>query len=171
MAKLRNKAVFFDRDGVLNIDTGYTHRLDDCVMINGADLALKMANDHGYQAFIVTNQGGIGLGYYTHADMDAFNTALCEKLSGHGGVITAIAASPHHPKAIDPALRESPMRKPNPGMLLKLADDHDIDLKASFMIGDRDTDIAAAHAAGCDGYLFDGDDLYQFMQMILAERQ
>jgi D-glycero-D-manno-heptose 1,7-bisphosphate phosphatase len=162
-----NKAIFFDRDGVLNVDTGYPHRIEDCQMITGADKALRLVNDCGYLAFIVTNQGGIALGLYDHADLDTFNTLLLRHLTAEGGIITDIAYCPHHPQSENPALRECSCRKPKPGMLTELAKKHNIDLGASIMIGDRDIDITAAEAAGCRGYLFENTDLYVFIKPLL----
>jgi D-glycero-D-manno-heptose 1,7-bisphosphate phosphatase len=164
-----NKAVFFDRDGVLNVDTGYPHRVEDCQMVTGADKALRLVNDLGYLAFIVTNQGGIALDLYDHADLDKFNTALLRHLTAGGGIITDIAHCPHHPESENPALRECSCRKPKPGMIIDLAEKHNINLDASILIGDRDKDIAAAKAAGCRGYLFKNTDLYAFIKPIMDD--
>ena len=171
MSNNHKKAVFFDRDGVLNIDTGYPHRVEDCHMIDGADDALKFVNDHGYSAFIVTNQGGIGLGMYDEDALNSFNKTLLRFIEKKGGVISDIAHSPHHPNSEDEHLRGSEMRKPNPGMLLMLAEKYNIDLAHSFMIGDRETDMQAAAAAGCDGYLFEGGNLYDFIRDVMEKRQ
>ena len=165
------KAVFFDRDGVLNIDTGYPHRIDECHMIDGADDALKLICDLGYMTFIVTNQGGIALGLYDDHAMHQFNSALLDKIGGKGGKIDEIAYCPHHPKSEDESMQECTCRKPKPGMLTTLATKHGIDFDQSFMIGDRDTDIEAANAAGCQGYLFEGGNLFAFIQTVLEEQR
>lgn len=170
METMTRKAVFFDRDGVLNIDTGYPHRIDDCEMINGADQALAFVNQSGFQAFIVTNQGGIGLGLYSEDAMTRFNDVLQEKLVSHGGVISDIAFCPHHPDAPDDRMRACTCRKPKPGMVSMLAEKHDINLGQSIMIGDRQTDIEAAEAAGCEGFLFEGGNLYDFIKPIMDRR-
>lgn len=136
-------------------------------MIDGADHALKLVNDHGFKAFIVTNQGGIGLGYFDEEAMHLFHDTLLGKLSAQGGMITDIAFCPDHPNAVDAAFQDCTMRKPNPGMITDLANRFGIDLNASIMIGDRETDIAAGHAAGCAAFLFSGGNLYDFMESIL----
>ena len=169
MTTMPQKAVFFDRDGVLNIDTGYPHRLQDCHMIDGADAALKYVNDRGYVAFIVTNQGGIALGLYDDHALHQFNEALLVKIGRQGGEILDIAHCPHHPKSEDESLQDCSCRKPKPGMLLMLAEKHGIDLSQSVMVGDRDTDIEAAHAAGCKGYLFTGGNLFNFIQTVMDQ--
>ena len=170
MENVTRKAVFFDRDGVLNIDTRYPHLIEDCVMIDGADHALKLVNQSGFDAFIVTNQGGIGLGLFDRHALKVFNDALLKKLSKHGGVITDIAFCPHHPEANEVEMRDCGCRKPKPGMITTLAQQHEINLAESIMIGDRDTDVEAAHAAGCSGFLFDGGNLYDFMKSIMDQR-
>ena len=101
--------------------------------------------------------------------MQAFNTHLCAEAAREGGHITDIAFCPHHPEAVTDALRApSPRRKPEPGMILELASRWDIDLAASVMIGDRDSDVAAGRAAGCHAYLFDGSDLAAVARRTIA---
>ena len=169
MNEFRHKAVIFDRDEVLNVDIGYPHRIEDCHMMPGADHALKLVNDHGYKAYIATNQGGIALGYYDEAGMMAFNHALLQKLTAQGGVISGIAFCPHHPKAPNPTLHDCDCRKPKPGMLFDLAARYHIALEDSLMIGDRSTDIAAGEAAGCTSYLFKGGNLYDFLKPVMDD--
>lgn len=164
------KALFLDRDGVLNIDTGYTHLVEDLTMVDGAVEAVRIAHDLGYKVFIVTNQGGIGLGMYDEAAMDQFHSALLEKIHSGGGVITAIAFCPHHPEAIDQNMRDCHCRKPSPKMILKLAETHLIDLSQSLMIGDRESDVMAGEAAGCSGHLFRGGRLDDFIAPLLEAR-
>ncbi len=169
MTDLLHKAVIFDRDEVLNIDIGYPHRVEDCKIIPGADLALKLVNDRGYKAYIATNQGGIALGYYDENAMHKFNEELKRQLGAAGGVISGVAFCPHHPRSPNPALHDCACRKPKPGMLLALAEQYHIDLKASLMIGDRVTDVEAGEAAGCTGHLFTGGNLFDFLTPIMDE--
>ena len=153
-------AVFLDRDSTLNVDHGYTHKVEDFAWMPGAPAALALFHRHGIACFIVTNQGGIGKGLYTEADMAAFNDHLCHEAEQAGGRITDIAFCASHPDATDTELRApSPRRKPAPGMILELAEKWNIDLASSVMIGDRDSDVVAGQAAGCHAYLFDGTDL------------
>ena len=162
-------AVFLDRDQTLTIDHGYTHLVDDFGWMPGAPDALRLFHAHGIACFIVTNQGGIGKGLYSADQMQAFNAHLCAEAARAGGHITDIAFCPHHPDAITDALRTpSPCRKPEPGMILDLAERWNIDLAASVMIGDRDSDVVAGRAAGCHAYLFDGSDLAALADDVMA---
>ena len=126
--------------------------------------AIKMAHEAQIPLFVVTNQGGIGLGLYDVAAMMRFHEVMCHAVSAAGGAITDIAFCPHHPDAPQPAMRACTCRKPQPGMILDLATRHQIDLKHSALIGDRDTDIEAAQHAGCRGILYAGGSLIPIMQ-------
>ena len=162
-------AVFLDRDSTLNVDRGYTHKVEDFDWMPGAPEALALFHRHGIACFIVTNQGGIGKGLYTEADMTAFNKHLCRAAEHAGGQITDIAFCASHPDALSAELRApSARRKPEPGMILELAEHWNVDLAASVMIGDRDSDVAAGRAAGCHAYLFDGADLAALAHDVLA---
>ena len=166
------RAVFFDRDGVLNVDHGYTHRIEDCALIPGAAEAVRMVNDHGYLAFVVTNQGGIALGYYGETDLHHFNEALFSMIHhASGGVITDTAFCPHHPKAENPDVQDCPCRKPSPQMIIRLAQQHHIDLSQSIMIGDRDSDVEAGIAAGCRSVLFTGGRLDDALKPLIFRQE
>ena len=165
----RRGAVFLDRDNTLNVDHGYTWRVEDFVWMSGAPEALAAWHRAGIPCFIVTNQGGIGKGLYSTDQMRAFNAHLCAEAERAGGHITDIAFCPHHPDAATETLRTpSPCRKPEPGMLLELAARWNIDLASSVMIGDRDSDVAAGKAAGCHASLFDGSDLATLADDVIA---
>ena len=159
-------AIFLDRDNTITVDVdgGYTHRTSDLAFMPGAAIAIRTANTARLPVFIATNQGGIALGRYSESDMHEFHNHLHARLKHEGASITDIAFCPHHPEAKNPQRRHCPCRKPLPGMLLDLAARHGIDLTASVMIGDRDTDMAAAEAAGAKGILYTGGDLLPFMQ-------
>ena len=168
----RKKAVFFDRDGVLNVDGGYTHRIEDCALIDGAADAVKLVNRHGYLAFVVTNQGGIALGLYTEDDLHVFNQTLFQKIhNASGGVITDAAFCPHHPKSENLLMQDCDCRKPSPKMILDLAQKHNIDLAQSIMIGDRDTDVEAGQSAGCRTILFNGGRLDDALKPLISEQE
>jgi|GEM_PF-484142 len=161
-------AVFLDRDQTLNIDHGYTHLVDDFAWMPGAPDALSLFHRHGIACFIVTNQGGIGREIFTAAQMQAFNDHLVAQAGLAGGHIQDIAHCPHHPEAVSPAMRPPcGCRKPEPGLLLGLAAKWNIDLAASVMIGDRDSDLAAGRAAGCHAYMFDGTDLSGLARQVI----
>lgn len=168
----RKRAVFFDRDGVLNVDDGYTHRIEDCVLIDGAADAVRMVNAHGYLAFVVTNQGGIALGLYSEKDLMAFNTYLFQMIhDAGGGVITDAAFCPHHPKSENPLMQQCNCRKPSPKMILDLAQKYNIDLAQSIMIGDRDTDVDAGQSAGCRTILFKAGRLDDALKPLMSEQE
>ncbi|MBJ2151024.1 HAD-IIIA family hydrolase [Paracoccus sp. IB05] len=168
-AATRRPAVFFDRDGVLNRDSGYTHRIEDLTLTEGAAAAVALARANGFQTVVVTNQAGIGRGLYTEADMNAFHAALNAALRREGGWIDAFYHCPFHPEAQIDALRHAdhPDRKPNPGMILRAARDMDIDLSRSLLIGDRQSDLQAAQAAGIRSGLYNGGRLVDLLQDIL----
>jgi D-glycero-D-manno-heptose 1,7-bisphosphate phosphatase len=162
-------AAFLDRDGVLNVDLGYVHRTEDLEWIAGAPQAVRRLNDAGYLVVVVTNQSGIGRGYYDEASMDCVHEALRAHLAAAGARIDAIYACPFHPEAILERYRhpDHPDRKPNPGLLLRAMRDLPIDPDRSFMIGDKDSDMEAARRAGVAGHLFRGGDLDAFVQTLL----
>ena len=148
-------AIFFDRDNTLTRDEGYCYKVEDFQWMQGADEALRLCHQAGIAVFIVTNQGGIARGFFTEEQMHLFNDHLCQQAILAGGLITDIAFCPHHPQAIEAAMRHCQCRKPDIGMLTSIAAKWQIDLKRSIMIGDRDSDVLAGQKAGCHSYLYD----------------
>lgn len=145
-------ALFLDRDGVINEDSGYVHRVEDFVLIDGAAGLIRGANACGIAVIIVTNQSGVGRGLYDWAAFEAFQTKLEEELAHAGAVIDAAFACPFHRDGVPPYnVDDHPARKPNPGMLLAGRDALSVDMKRSWMIGDRTGDIEAAARAGLEG--------------------
>ncbi len=163
-------AILFDRDGVLNVDEGYSYDPDRLVWVEGAREAVKAANDAGVLALVVTNQSGIGRGYYTEAQMHDFHAAISAGLAKASARIDAFYFCPYHEDAADPALRvaDHPDRKPNPGMLLRAMKDHGVDPARAVMIGDKPSDMLAAERAGVKGVLFEGGDLNALVGGLLA---
>jgi D-glycero-D-manno-heptose 1,7-bisphosphate phosphatase len=159
-------AVIFDRDGVLNEDYGYAYDPDRLVWIPGAMAAIGRVNRAGGLVLVATNQSGIGRGYYSEAQMQAFHEEMRRQLAGTGARIDAIYHCPFHEDAAEERYRQAdhPDRKPNPGMILRGLADFDIAPDRALMIGDKDSDMEAARAAGIDGYLFTGGDLDAFLQ-------
>lgn len=166
----RRPAAFLDRDGVLNIDHGYVSRRADFTWVAGAVEAVRLLNRAGFAVIVVTNQSGIARGLYSEADMHALHAYMSEALASAGAHIDAYYYCPFHPQAVDERYRAADHadRKPNPGMILRAAADLSLDLGASFLIGDRDSDIEAARRAGIPGYLFDGGDLARFVAPLIA---
>lgn len=165
----KKPAIFIDRDNTLTHDHGYTHDIADFVWVTGAVDALRLFADAGLDIFIVTNQGGIGRGLFTQADMRAFHHHLTSELGKSGVKITDIAFCPHHPKAVVDRLKTPcDCRKPKPGMILRLAETWSIDLSLSVMIGDSEKDVKAGHDAGCHAYRFNGGNLAELAQQIRA---
>jgi D-glycero-D-manno-heptose 1,7-bisphosphate phosphatase len=145
-------ALFLDRDGVINEDVGYLHHTEGVRLVSGAAEAIAGANRLGFPVVVVTNQGGVGLGYFGWAEFAAVQDRLLELLAAKGAHVDGVFASPYHPRATGPYAHPShPSRKPNPGMLLAAADWLAIDLGRSWIVGDHARDIEAAKKAGLAG--------------------
>ncbi len=142
-------ALFLDRDGVINVDHAYVHKVEDFEFIDGIFELCKAAVKKGYLVFVVTNQTGIGRGYYTEADFQTLTHWMCDRFLDHGVEITEVFHCPYHPtEALGGFRRESFDRKPNPGMILKALQKYSVDATSSVLIGDKESDIQAARAAG-----------------------
>ena len=143
------KAAFLDRDGVLNEDRGYVFRQQDFRWLAGAREALALLQQAGYVLIVVTNQSGIARGLYTQDDLDTLHRQVSAELRGEGVHLTALYSCPHHPEAGLPAYRlDCDCRKPRPGLILRAAHDHGLDVGASWLFGDKARDIQAGRAAG-----------------------
>lgn len=162
----RRPALFLDRDGVLNEDHGYVHAWKDFAWIPGAIEAVAAFNRAGWLVLVVTNQSGIGRGYYTEADMHALHARMSEDLAAQGAKVDAFYYCPQHPDATVEAYRhpDPPDRKPNPGMILRALAQWPVDRARSVMVGDKPHDVEAATRAGIRGLLFPGGDLWKFLQ-------
>lgn len=136
------KAAFLDRDGVINHDHGYIRRPEDFQLIDGVPEALQMLRDHGYALIVVTNQSGIGRGYYGEDDYRLVTARMREMLAEHGIVLAAVLHCPHAPDY------GCDCRKPKPGMLLAGAAQIGAALRTSVLFGDKPSDIAAGREAG-----------------------
>lgn len=161
---------FLDRDGVINVDRGYVGRASDVELIDGAAEAISLLNRSGYLTFVVTNQSGIGRGFFTEADFHAVTAHMTALLARQGAHIDDIRYCPYHPDADVARYRaRHPWRKPAPGMILDLLDNWEIDVSSSFLIGDSSRDLKAAEAAGITGYLFHGGNLLEFLKTVKPE--
>ena len=143
-------AVFLDRDGVINVDHGYVSTWAQFEFLPGVPEALRELQDAGYLLIIVSNQSGIGRGYYSEADVASLNQAIAQHLdSAVGVVLSGFYHCPHHPtEAVGEFRRQCDCRKPAPGMIRQAVLDHGIDVKTSLLVGDKDSDIEAGRAAG-----------------------
>ena len=163
---IQKPALFLDRDGVLNEDRGYVSRWEDFRWIAGAKDAVAAFNRAGWLVIVVTNQSGVGRGYYSEADMHALHARMREDLAAAGGHIDAFYHAPQHPEAEAQAYRhpDPPLRKPNPGMILQALAEWPIEREASLLIGDKLSDLEAAERAGIRAVLFEGGDLAAFLK-------
>ena len=159
-------ALFLDRDGVLNEDRGYVHRWEDFTWVPGAREAVAAFNRAGWIVVVVTNQSGIGRGYYTEEDMQALHARMNAGLAEGGARVDAIYFCPDHPEAPLERYRhpDPPGRKPNPGMILQALSEWPIDRERSSLVGDKVSDMEAATRAGIRGVLFEGGDLLDFLR-------
>lgn len=143
------RALFLDRDGVINRDTGYTCRWDDFVFIEGIFELCRRARALGYRLCVITNQAGIGRGLYTEDDFLVLTTRMCERFSAEGAPIDRVYFDPTHPEhGLGTYRRESAKRKPNPGMLFDAQRDLGLSLPDCVLIGDKLSDILAGQRAG-----------------------
>ena len=143
---MSNPAVFLDRDGTINMEVDHLADPAYLQLVPGAALAIKMLNEAGIKVIIISNQAGIARGYYDEAAVDR----LVSMLEAEGVKIDALYYCPHHPEFGNEVYKKvCTCRKPQPGMLFLAAEDKDIDLEGSFMIGDTRNDILAGAAAGC----------------------
>ena len=142
-------AAFLDRDGVINVDSGYVGRWENFEYLPDVIQGLTLLQSAGYKLVVVTNQSGIARGYYSEDDFLLLTETMKADLENKGVVLTAVYYCPYLDDAdLEPYRVNSELRKPEPGMLLKAAQDHDIDLSRSIMIGDKVSDMVAAERAG-----------------------
>lgn len=162
-------AVFFDRDGVLNEDTGYAFDPEKIKWVDGAREAVKAVNDAGYFAFVVTNQSGIARGFYKECHVQNLHEWMSKELALIGAHIDAFEFCPHHPDGLIERYRVDCLcRKPKPGMVRALLQRYPVSIRGSFLVGDKQVDLAAARAAGIQAFLFDGSNLCAFVERILS---
>lgn len=156
----RQRAVFLDRDGTINQYVGFLRDIDDFALIEGAAGAIRRINQSGYLAIVVTNQPVIARGEVTWTELNRIHCKMETLLGQQGAYIDDIFVCPHHPDKGFPGEAEEykvncGCRKPKPGLLLQAAAKYNVDLAASWMIGDRLSDIMAGQAAGCQTQLLE----------------
>lgn len=161
---------FLDRDGVINVDTDHVHTPEEFRFMPGMPQAIADLNDAGWLVVVVTNQAGIGRGYYTEDEFAAFTAWIDERLAEDGAHVDATYHCPHHPTAGLGEYRvDCECRKPHPGMLLRAISEWEPDLARSFMIGDTLKDMEAAEAAGIRGVQYRGGDLRAIVAALVDE--
>ena len=154
-----NRAIFLDRDGTLNEDEGYVHMLEDFKLLPGVIEGLKMLQEH-FLFFIITNQSGIGRGYYTESQFLAFNNLVCESLKKQGIIIQKTYHCPHIYED------NCKCRKPNTFFIDQIAQGYMIDVKASWVIGDHPSDVKLGINAECSTiYICTGDGTKHFHEL------
>ncbi len=145
----KKRAIFLDRDGVININHGYVYQQENFDFVDGIFDLVKEANNQNYLVIVITNQAGIARGYYSENDFGLITDWMIDKFSAKGCNIDSVYFSPYHPThGIGNYLKDDISRKPNPGMILDAAKDFNINLNKSLLIGDKITDIQAGISAG-----------------------
>ena len=142
-------AIFLDRDGTINVDHGYVHEIDNFEFIDGVIDAMRQLKEMGYALVVVTNQSGIARGKFTEEQFETLTEWMDWSLADRDVDFDGIYFCPHHPEAVVEEYRQvCDCRKPQPGMLLQAQQELNIDMAASYMVGDKPEDMQAAIAAG-----------------------
>lgn len=146
-----HKAVFLDRDGVITEDPPhYAHRIDQLSIIPKSGDAIRLLNDNNFLVIVISNQSGVARGYYEEKDIKIFNDEMERLLKKENACIDSIYYCPHHPNAVVERYRiECECRKPKPGMIHQAIQKNSIDIRKSFVVGDKWSDINAGRSAGC----------------------
>ena len=164
----QRKAVFFDRDGTLNVDVHYLHRPEDFEWLPGAREAIKYVNDAGCLAIVITNQSGVARGYFPESDVLRVYDWMNKDLESLGAHLDALYYCPHHPHGSVPEYtKDCTCRKPKPGLVLQAIEEHHIDPAASVLIGDGDRDVECAERAGVRGVKYEGGSLLEVVKRAL----
>ena len=146
-SKLVHRAVFMDRDGTVSEEVGYMYHAGLYKVFSWTGPAIRKINDSGMRTVLITNQSGVGRGYFDETSIEEVHRILHAELAAHGAKLDGVYVCVHHPES------GCDCRKPNPGMLLQAQRDLDIDLTQSFVIGDKYVDVETAHNVGAKGIL------------------
>ncbi len=159
MSSPRKRAAFLDRDGVINVDHAYVHEIENFDWVPGVLEAARRLHDAGFELVVVTNQSGIGRGYYTEADFEKLTAWMKARFAEAGAPLAGVYFCPHHPEKALPAYRtDCGCRKPEPGMLLKAVEELGLDPERSVMFGDKPGDCTAGRRAGLPERVLLGTD-------------
>ncbi|WP_286262412.1 D-glycero-beta-D-manno-heptose 1,7-bisphosphate 7-phosphatase [Thalassotalea atypica] len=143
------KALFLDRDGIINVDFGYVHKISDFEFVEGIMDLCRYASDMGYEIYVITNQAGIARGYYSIDDFNVLTDWMIKVFKKEDIAIKGVYFCPHHPeKGTNDFVVSCKCRKPEPGMILQAVKEHELDVNKSVFIGDKLSDMHAAEAAG-----------------------
>jgi D-glycero-D-manno-heptose 1,7-bisphosphate phosphatase len=167
---MKRAALFFDRDGVLNVDCGYIGTVDRFEWQTGAIEAIRLAKEAGLATIVVTNQSGVARGLFSEEQVRALHDWMNRELSEFGAVIDAFYYCPYHGDATleEYRIADHWHRKPNPGMILQAMEDFGIDPARSFLIGDKESDMEAARRAGINRLYLEGGDMAQLVRAELG---
>jgi D-glycero-D-manno-heptose 1,7-bisphosphate phosphatase len=161
-----NKAIFLDRDGTINVDFGYVCNPEKLVFVEGVENSLKRLLDAGYMLIVITNQSGVGRGYFTEQEAKDFNTFLSNKLEDSGICITDFFMCVHSPN------NDCDCRKPSPKLILEAIKKYNIDATLSFMLGDKESDVQSGRNAGLRSMLItEKEDIVYWTDYIIGNNE
>lgn len=162
-----NKAIFIDRDGTINVEKHYLHRIEDFVFLPGAVDGMRMLQDIGYKLIIITNQSGIGRGYYSEKELEVLNNWVVNELERWGVIIDGVYYCPHLPDAkIEKYRMVCNCRKPALGLYEKAIKEHDINIDQSWAIGDKIRDCSICEKSECKGYLIGENEKIEIVNRV-----
>ena len=162
-------AVFFDRDGTLNVDIHYLHRPEDFIWTPDAPAAIRHLNERGILTIVVTNQSGVARGYYPEADVRRLHDWMNEELKKEGAHLDALFYCPHYPEGKIPEYAKiCDCRKPAAGMIDAACAKYDIDRTRAVLIGDSESDMECARRAGVRGMRYEGGSLLEVVERVLG---
>ena len=161
MPVVRQRALFLDRDGVINVNQGYVHSIENFDFVDGIFDLVLAASTAGYRVVVVTNQAGIGRGFYSEKQFDELTAWMCSQFERRGATIDRVYFSPFHPTSgIGEYMRDEDTRKPGPGMILRAKLELGLSLEDSVLIGDKPSDILAGIAAGVKTNVLFSNDVF-----------
>lgn len=165
---MSNKAVFFDRDGTINVDKNYLYKIDEFEFIPGVIDLMSYINTKGYKIFIVTNQSGVARGYYSEYDVIHLNNWLKNTLVEEGVEITDIFYCPHHKDGIVKKYAvDCSCRKPKLELFYKAIDLYDIDVNQSYVVGDKIRDCSLCFETNCHGFLVGNNEKKEIIEDVI----
>jgi D-glycero-D-manno-heptose 1,7-bisphosphate phosphatase len=156
----KQRAVFVDRDGVINVDKGYVHKVEDLEILDGVVEAIRLLKTEGFEIIVVTNQSGVARGFYREHEVRDFHEEMQRILAKDDAALDAYYYCPHHPEgSVTEYRRTCACRKPAPGMVQQAIEDFNLDPAVCYVVGDEMRDLEAGRCAGCRaGFLVSGSD-------------